>query len=174
MTEPDDAGAAPATSQLARLRGRAAKARRSAYVDARLDPVGVVVRSAPISLERVNQITKRNRGNAENTNAAIIAEAAVAVLIEDDDTGRLVSIDPDSDTHVDDDGELVGAPVTFASPVLGDILEIDDANGVELVHALYRLAGRSMQIPRDADDVIYFSRGETEKMTRPPGVTGAA
>ena len=153
----------PASSQLARLRAKAAAARQAQHVDCHLEPVGVVVRYGPLTTDQIDDVRRRGKSGARE-NVSVLVEACQAVLIVDDD-GQLVSIDPDATCFVDSDGVLQGDPVTFSSSRLAELLEADSAAG--LVDMLYGLAGRSLQIARDADDVIYLSRGETRRMSRP-------
>ena len=154
----------PASSQLARLRQKAAKARRSRYVDCHLDDIGVVVRYGPITLDQVETVNRR-AGSPIARNISVLVEACLAILTFDD--GQLVSLDPDGTCWVDDDGHIQGEALTFASGRTAELLEVDCAS--DAVRLLYREANVEPQIGRDADDVVHMSTGDTRRMSRPMG-----
>lgn len=153
----------PASSQLARLRAKADAARQAQYVDCHLEPVGMVVRYGPLTVDQIDDIRRRSKAGAKE-NVAVLVEACQALLVVDDD-GQLVSLDPDGTCYVDDDGTLQGDPVTFSSSKTAELLEVDSASAA--VDLIYGMAGRSLQVARDADDVVFLSRGETSRMSRP-------
>jgi len=153
----------PASSQLARLRARAAQARQSQWVDCELEPLGIVVRYGPLSDDQTDRINRQHSGPA--LNVAVLVEACLAILVVDDD-GQLTSLDPDGKVTVDD-GRLSGDLLTFTSSRTAELLDVGSAS--EAVRLVYGEAGRTLQLARDADDVVFLSRGETKRMSRPPG-----
>lgn len=158
-------GDVPESSPLADLRERVQQARARAVTDlsiSGLEPV--FVRYKALDYETVESVQKQAKkgGDASVADRSIVARACVGIFVEDD--GRLVSIDPDADCHIDGDGVLHGTPVTFNSDRLAVLLGIDTpARPAETVPALFPLP---LEMGRHATQVARFSAGEIKAVQK--------
>jgi hypothetical protein len=141
------------------LQQRLDRARAAAHDDIPVAGLGgdVVVRYQPLSRDTIDELQQRYEGRMLEFNPSLIIRACVAILARGDD-GRLVSIDPDDTaTYVDDNGELHGTPLTYASERTWDLLGVSHGDGATRNAAVTLHAAAEGAIDQEANTVIRLS-----------------
>lgn len=146
---------------LASLRKRAEDARKVRYTYIPIpgfDPPASV-RYRALEPEELEAITKRrSKLPDKEANKAIAADVCITACLAIFDLidGQLVSIDPEARKrcYVDDEGNIVGDPVTFSDPRLSELLGLEDGSASKNVWELYPMGGDVLSA---ADKILRFS-----------------
>lgn len=158
----DSTGDRPAASSspLRSVRDRIAAARKKRFADIDTPWIeGYFVRYQPIREERREGIVKKRRKLKDEQlllmSADILASCCVGIFERTTDDER-VSFDP-SDPHgayIDDDGNVVGDPLTFGHPRAAELIGVEPGNAVRAVRGYYASDGDIISV---ADQVVELS-----------------
>jgi hypothetical protein len=154
----------PASAPLGRLRQRVEHTRQQAHLDLRIDvddDLSLLVRYKAVDLDTLEKINNRGKQRGFENDCALLIRACMGIFIDFGE--RVVSADgiddPDAaSAHIDTSDNIVGDPITFASPWLADELGVTSRKTVDVVRALFPL---ELQINQHARDVLQLSQGTT-------------